>query len=222
MIFICKNYIIWYNKCTKQKEETKMGLMNWLMKGIGFEGEEGTVESAEAIHEEKRKMKELKKQEKMARKLERQKAKNANLKKQLEPEEEEEQVSEQHAQISETSFPHDEPEQQTFDNNQYGSQSYGGYDGQSYGQTSMNTYGNKNIVFFYPKSYGEVKQLIDYLKQGESVMLNLDGIGDAEAQRMLDFSSGAVYAVNGSIKRVAGNIFLLTPEGLGIISNQKQ
>ena len=86
----------------------------------------------------------------------------------------------------------------------------------------MNTYGNKNIVFFYPKSYGEVKQLIDYLKQGESVMLNLDGIGDDEAQRMLDFSSGAVYAVNGSIKRVAGNIFLLTPEGLGIISNQKQ
>ena len=158
----------------------------------------------------------------MARKLERQKAKNANLKKQLEPEEEEEQVPEQHVQISETSFPHDETEQQTFDNNQYGSQSYGGYDGQSYGQTSMNTYGNKNIVFFYPKSYGEVKQLIDYLKQGESVMLNLDGIGDAEAQRMLDFSSGAVYAVNGSIKRVAGNIFLLTPEGLGIISNQKQ
>lgn len=197
-----------------------MGLMNWLMKGIGFEGEEGANESAEALAEEKRKMKEIKKQEKMAKKLEKQRAKNASLQKQA-GEEEEEQAPAPRQPISETSFPHDEPEQQTFDG-QYSGQSYGGYDGQSYGQTSMNTYGNKNIVFFYPKSYGEVKQLIDYLKQGESVMLNLDGIGDDEAQRMLDFSSGAVYAVNGSIKRVAGNIFLLTPEGLGIISNQRQ
>lgn len=196
-----------------------MGLMNWLMKGIGFEGEEGANESAEALAEEKRKMKEIKKQEKMAKKLERQRAKNASLQKQTGEDEEETPAPRQP--ISETSFPHDEPEQQTFDG-QYGGQTYGGYDGQSYGQTSMNTYGNKNIVFFYPKSYGEVKQLIDYLKQGESVMLNLDGIGDDEAQRMLDFSSGAVYAVNGSIKRVAGNIFLLTPEGLGIISNQRQ
>ena len=97
-------------------------------------------------------------------------------------------------------------------------QGYNGYDGNMYSQTSMSTYGNKNIIFFYPKSYSEVQKLIDYLKNGESVMLNLDGISDAEAQRMLDFSSGAVYAVNGSIKRVAGNIFLLTPEGLGIIS----
>ena len=48
-------------------------------------------------------------------------------------------------------------------------------------------------------------------------MLNLDGISDEEAQRMLDFSSGAVYALSGSIQRVSGNIFLLTPEGLNIM-----
>ena len=52
-------------------------------------------------------------------------------------------------------------------------------------------------------------------------MLNLDGISDDEAQRMLDFSSGAVYALSGSIQRVSGNIFLLTPEGLGIIAPKK-
>ncbi len=199
-----------------------MGLMNWLMKGIGFEGEdnEETYESSEALAKEKQRRKELKKQEKMARKLEKQKAKNALMQKNLEPDDEGEDEEEApRQQISETSFPKEQTEQSNFDGG-YAGQSYGGYDGQSYGQTSMNTYGNKNIVFFYPKSYGEVKQLIDYLKQGESVMLNLDGVPDNEAQRMLDFSSGAVYAVNGSIKRVAGNIFLLTPEGLGIISNQ--
>ena len=112
----------------------------------------------------------------------------------------------------------------TFDPDQYNmssnSQSYG-YDSNGYVQSSMGGYGNKNIIFFYPKSYSETQKLIDYLKTGESVMLNLDGITDDEAQRMLDFASGAVYALSGSIQRVSGNIFLLTPEGLGIIAPKK-
>ena len=82
---------------------------------------------------------------------------------------------------------------------------------------SVGGYGNKNVVFFYPHSYEEVQQLIDYLKQGESVMLNLDNIAQGDAQRMLDFASGAVYALGGCIRQVAPNIFLLTPEGLGIV-----
>jgi len=195
-----------------------VGLFNWLMKGIGFEGEEESEMQAQAINEEKRKLKEMKKQEKMAKKLAKQQAKNDKLKNKSQPQEP--------AFIpSETVFPQMQEEpvmpQSTFDPDQYNmqSQSYGGgYDG--YGQTSMNGY-NKNIIFFYPKSYSEVQKLIDYLRAGESVMLNLDGISDEEAQRMLDFSSGAVYALSGSIQRVSGNIFLLTPEGLGIIAPKK-
>lgn len=199
-----------------------MGFMNWLMKGIGFEGEEEINPDEEALREEKRKLKEYKRQEKLARKLERQKAKNMSYQPSYAPESEEESVAEpSHAQISETTFEtSSQPAYQYSD--QYSNPQQGGYgyDSPSYAQTSMNGYGNKNIVFFYPKSYSEVKELIDYLKQGESVMLNLDGISDEEAQRMLDFASGAVYAVSGSIKRVSGNIFLLTPEGLGIINRQ--
>ena len=197
-----------------------MGFMNWLMKGIGFEGEEEVSESAEALAQEKLKAKELKKQQKLAKKLQRQRAKNANLKQGVDFDGEEKSVPVEQPQnhsLSETSFSFAQEPQYQYNEQ---TQSYG-YDNQSYGQTSMNGYGNKNIVFFYPKSYGEVKALIDYLKQGESVMLNLDGISDDEAQRMLDFSSGAVYAVNGSIKRVSGNIFLLTPEGLGIITSHR-
>lgn len=193
-----------------------MGLMNWLMKGIGFEGDEESEAQAEALKEEKKKYKELKKQEKMKKKLARQQARNARYK-----------TEEETFTPTETVF--DEAPsvpQSTFDPDQYnissqGSSSYsGGYDN-GYSQTQMSTYGNKNIVFFFPKSYSEVQKLIDYLKNGEPVMLNLDGITDEEAQRMLDFASGAVYALAGSIQRVAGNIFLLTPEGLGILTPKR-
>jgi len=192
-----------------------VGLFNWLMEGIGFESEE-EQENNNVLKEEKRKYKEMKKQEKLAKKIARKQEKHDRAKSKYQ---------EKSFIPSETVFSQAVEENQpqsTFDPDQYNMQSQtsygGGYD--SYTQTSMNGY-NKNIIFFYPKSYGEVQKLIDYLKAGESVMLNLDGISDEEAQRMLDFSSGAVYALSGSIQRVSGNIFLLTPEGLGIIAPKK-
>ncbi|MBQ7466552.1 MAG: cell division protein SepF [Clostridia bacterium] len=212
-----------------------MGLFKWLMNGIGFENEEQELENSQiedqklSLAQEKKRAKELKKQERLNKKLEKQRRKNNKKELSFETYRDEnfqESFSgglEERPEISETTFSSSQMPTQSSEyeyNPSYGQaqQSFGGYDGNMYSQTSMSNYGNKNIIFFYPKSYSEVQKLIDYLKNGESVMLNLDGISDAEAQRMLDFSSGAVYAVNGSIKRVAGNIFLLTPEGLGIVS----
>lgn len=84
-------------------------------------------------------------------------------------------------------------------------------------QSNFGGYGSKNVVIYYPKNYTEVQNLIDFLKQGESAVMNLDGISDSEAQRILDFVSGAVYALSGSIHRITGNIFILTPEGFNIM-----
>ena len=208
-----------------------MGLFKWLMNGIGFEEEESDNpqidEQKYSLEKEKKRAKELKKQEKLNKKLARQRKRNNKKELSFETYQDGDGQTgysplEERPEISETVFSSEAsaPSSEYDYNSAYNQNqpSYSGYDGNMYAQTSMGTYGNKNIVFFYPKSYSEVQKLIDYLKNGESVMLNLDGISDAEAQRMLDFSSGAVYAVNGSIKRVAGNIFLLTPEGLGIIA----
>ncbi len=191
-----------------------MGLMNWLLKGIGFEDEED--QEAEAIKLErkiqKQKLKEARKKEKEAERLERTNAKLAKY--------ESRNVEQQTSidSLSKTSYAAN-PDQYNFSSSPVSDgENYGGY-GSDYTpiNSNMGGYGSKNVVFFYPKSYDEVQRLIDYLKQGESVMLNLDNISDAEAQRMLDFASGSVYALNGSIQRVSGNIFLLTPEGLNIM-----
>ena len=188
-----------------------MGLMNWLLKGIGFEDEDD--QESEAIKLEhkiqKQKLKEAKKKEKEAARLERTNKKLSRYRA------DEQQVSLENLQQS--SYLQN-PDQFNFSSNlsSDSSDNYGGY-GSDYSSSNMGGYGSKNVVFFYPKSYDEVQRLIDYLKQGESVMLNLDSMSDAEAQRMLDFASGSVYALNGSIQRVSGNIFLLTPEGLNIM-----
>lgn len=75
---------------------------------------------------------------------------------------------------------------------------------------------NQNIMVYEPQTSDDVQTLIDFLKTHESAIINLDNIDPDVSQRMLDFVSGAIYALNGSVHRISGNIFLLSPEGVGI------
>lgn len=45
-------------------------------------------------------------------------------------------------------------------------------------------------------------------------MLNLETTPRDTTRRLLDFLSGVTYAVNGKIKKVAGNTFIITPTGM--------
>ena len=181
-----------------------MGFINWLMKGIGFEGDEDDVLDDEKALQ-RRQQKEQKKREKMAK---RQEKKAQALAQKITEDQEKKNPQDDF-------FPASSTPSYAYNKDQFNMQS-SSYSN-SYSGSGMGGYGSKNVVFYYPKSYSEVQKLIDFLKQGESVMLNLDSVSEDEAQRMLDFASGAVYALNGSVQRVSGNIFLLTPEGLNIM-----
>ena len=74
----------------------------------------------------------------------------------------------------------------------------------------------QNVLVYEPTNYNDVQTLIDYLKRKEPAIINLVGVDAAVAQRVLDFTSGAMYALNGSVLRISGNIFLLSPEGVGV------
>ena len=76
--------------------------------------------------------------------------------------------------------------------------------------------GYSNVFVYQPRSAEDVQILINYLKRREPAIINLDGTDEDVAQRILDFISGAIYALCGSVHRVSGNIFLLTPEGVDI------
>ena len=77
---------------------------------------------------------------------------------------------------------------------------------------------NGNVTIHSPKSYSDVQDMIDNLTRGESIIVNLEGIESSSAQRILDFLSGAAYALGGSMRRVKEmhSTFLITPHGTGI------
>ncbi|CAH0416331.1 cell division protein SepF [Periweissella fabaria] len=70
---------------------------------------------------------------------------------------------------------------------------------------------NRKIVLFAPKAYSDVKEITDNLLSNQAVIVNFSTIDDAQAKRIVDFLTGAVFAINGEIQRVDDAIFLVTP-----------
>jgi len=74
------------------------------------------------------------------------------------------------------------------------------------------------MIIFRPTSYDETQDVIDNLKAKKPIIVNLDEIDMAVAQRILDFISGAVYALGGDIKKAARNIFVVAPSNVEVSS----
>jgi FtsZ-interacting cell division protein YlmF len=65
------------------------------------------------------------------------------------------------------------------------------------------------MVVFQPQTYEDTQTIIDNLKTRKPVIVNLENLNVDVAQRVLDFISGAIYALDGSVRKVSKGIFLL-------------
>ena len=75
------------------------------------------------------------------------------------------------------------------------------------------------MIVFQPMSYEDTQSVIDNLKNRKPVVVNLEALDVDVAQRVLDFMSGAVYAINGAIQKVSRCIFVLAPNNVDVVGN---
>ena len=78
---------------------------------------------------------------------------------------------------------------------------------------------NMELRVIRPKIYDDSREISDTLSSGMPVVLNLEGLNADLAQRILDFTSGAVYAMNGNLQKVTSYIFVITPNSVAISGN---
>lgn len=71
--------------------------------------------------------------------------------------------------------------------------------------------GISEVVVIEPRSFEEMPQVIQALRERKSVVLNLTIIDPDEAQRAVDFVAGGTYAIDGHQERIGESIFLFTP-----------
>ena len=76
------------------------------------------------------------------------------------------------------------------------------------------------LVLIEPKSFDECPKLVDGLKGRRPIIINLEKIETETAKKIFDFLSGATYALNGSVQKIANNIFIFAPESVDISANQ--
>lgn len=90
--------------------------------------------------------------------------------------------------------------------------------GQSVAQQNSNP--NGNFVVSYPKSLEDIQSLIDGLKNNNSALVNFCNAPKTLIQRMIDFLSGACYALNSSIQKIMDGQYLITASGVSIKVNK--
>lgn len=76
------------------------------------------------------------------------------------------------------------------------------------------------LVLIEPKSFEECPKLVDCLKGRRPVIINLEKLETETARKIFDFMSGATYALDGNVQKVANNIFIFAPENVDIAATQ--
>jgi len=67
------------------------------------------------------------------------------------------------------------------------------------------------VVISQPNSYDQAQEICEHLKEKKSIILNLEYVNKDLARRIIDFMSGAVYALDGNIQKISNTIFLIAP-----------
>ena len=71
-----------------------------------------------------------------------------------------------------------------------------------------------------PESFTSVSQIADHLLSQRTVVLNLEATNKETARRLIDFLSGVAYSIDGQLKRIANNAYVITPSN-GDVSGEQ-
>lgn len=87
-------------------------------------------------------------------------------------------------------------------------------------QNKLNSMTNQfKLVVTEPKGFEECPRLVDSLKSRKPVIINLEKLDSDIARKIFDFLSGATYALNGNVQKVANNIFIFAPDNVDVAAN---
>ena len=75
--------------------------------------------------------------------------------------------------------------------------------------------GNK-MILVEPRAYSESQQIADYLKNRNTVVVNLKRVTSDQAKRLIDFLTGTIYAIGGDLQKLGNGIYLCTPNNVNV------
>jgi cell division inhibitor SepF len=79
--------------------------------------------------------------------------------------------------------------------------------------------GGGSVSVFAPRSFADVTEVADALRARQVCIVNLQGADRTLLQRVVDFTSGVAYTIDGRIQKLADAIYLIVPSGVNVSSD---
>ena len=77
------------------------------------------------------------------------------------------------------------------------------------------------ITTVHPRTYNEARTIGEHFREGTPVILNLSGMDDGDAKRLVDFSAGLIFGLRGTLERITSKVFLLSPQNVSVTAEDK-
>ena len=80
--------------------------------------------------------------------------------------------------------------------------------------------GNKQeVVLFHPANFNDTSTAADHPRSKKAVIVNMENVDKAMARRVVDFLSGSVYALQGSVTKIAQSAYLFCPHNMDVVGD---
>jgi len=81
-------------------------------------------------------------------------------------------------------------------------------------QRATSRRGGTEVSVYAPRAFGDVTEIADALRNRQVVIVNLQNADRTLLQRVVDFTSGVAYTIDGKIQKLAEAIYLVVPAGI--------
>ena len=79
--------------------------------------------------------------------------------------------------------------------------------------------GQSQLVLIRPERFETAAEIVDQLRGKRAVVINLETTPKDVTRRLVDFLSGAAYAMDGKVKKVAANTYVITPPNVDLVGD---
>ena len=87
------------------------------------------------------------------------------------------------------------------------------------GQVLNMSSGKQEVVLFHAKTFDDAAKAADELRKKKAVILNMENVDKSLTRRVVDFLSGSIYALDGSVKKIAQSTYLFCPHNMDIVGD---
>ena len=72
------------------------------------------------------------------------------------------------------------------------------------------------VCVIKPNTVEDAREITETLLLNRTVVLNVEGLDVDIAQRIIDFTSGSCFAINGNLQKISNYIFIITPPSVDV------